>query len=414
MKRTVSRAAIVRALLKKELVSYARDTVYLALTLVVLIATPLLFRALPDRVEEDLVLAVSPPVSRLLEGSAEALRALGASDADIARLREADLTKQEGLALVEFEDEKQMRAAIEGSLQVWRTREGKTVLVDTAAGEKRPKGAKRVDVQIGVAFPDRFLADLATGKRGLAVTVYTHASAPPEVRHAVTSFVREAAFEVAGAGLPVQFPDERDVVVGVDRLGNQVSLREKIRPMLLFVVLMMETFSMASLVSTEVLERTVTAVLVTPAKASDFIAAKTIFGTLVSLTQALFVLALIGGVTAQNWSLMLAVLLVGAVMFTGIALLVGAAGKDFMGQLFYAMLFTLPMLIPAFAVLFPGSVAPWVRILPTYPIIDVLVKATVYGEGWRESAGSLAYAAAWLAVLFGAGVVALKRKVASL
>lgn len=414
MKRTVSRAAIVRALLRKELVSYARDTVYLALTLVVLIAAPLLFRAMPDRVEEDLVLAVSPPVDRLLEGSAEALRALGASEADVARIREADLAKQEGLLLVEFDDEAKMRQAIDGTLQVWRTRDGKLAFVDTAAGEKRPKGAKRIDVQVGVAFPERFLADLALGKRGLAVTVYTHASAPPELRQAVTSFVREAAFEVAGEALPVQFPDEKDVVVGVDRLGDQVSLREKMRPMLLFVVLMMETFSMASLVSTEVLERTVTAVLVTPAKASDFIAAKTIFGTLVSFTQALIVLALIGGVTQENWSLMFAVLIMGAVMFTGIALLVGAAGKDFMGQLFYAMLFTVPMLIPAFAALFPGSVAPWVRILPTFPIIDVLVKATVYGGGWRESAGSLAYAAAWLAVLYGAGVVALKRKVASL
>jgi ABC-2 type transport system permease protein len=307
-----------------------------------------------------------------------------------------------------------MRAALEGALQVWRTRDGARVFVDAAAGEKRPRGAKRIDVQVGVAFPERFLADLVTGARGLEVTVYTHAAAPPELRQAVTSFVREAAFELAGDALPVQFPDEKDVVVGVDRLGDQVSLREKMRPMLLFIVLMMETFSMASLVSTEVLERTVTAVLVTPAKVTDFIAAKTIFGTLVSLTQALIVLALVGGLTASNWSLMLAVLLIGAVMFTGIALLVGAAGKDFMGQLFYAMLFTVPMLIPAFAVLFPGSVAPWVRVLPTFPIIDVLVRTTVYGGGWREAAGSLAYALAWLAVLFGAGVVALKRKVASL
>jgi ABC-2 type transport system permease protein len=369
---------------------------------------------MPDRVDEELVLAICPPVERLLEGSTEALRALGASEADIARIRQADLTNQKGLLLVEFDDAAKMRAAIEGSLQVWRASDGTLVFVDTTAGEKRPRGAKRVDVQVGVAFPERFLADLATGARGIEVTVYTHASAPPELRQAVTGFVREAAFEIAGDALPVQFPDEKDVVVGTDRLGDQVSLREKMRPMLLFVVLMMETFSMASLVSTEVLERTVTAVLVTPAKVADFIAAKTIFGTLVSFTQALIVLALIGGLTASNWSVVLAVLAIGAVMFTGIALIVGAAGKDFIGQLFYAMLFTVPMLVPAFAVLFPGSVAPWVRVLPTFSIIDVLVKTTVYGGGWREVVGSLAYAVAWLAVLFGAGVVALRRKVASL
>jgi ABC-2 type transport system permease protein len=85
-----------------------------------------------------------------------------------------------------------------------------------------------------------------------------------------------------------------------------------------------------------------------------------------------------------------------------------------MGQLFYAMLFTVPLLIPSFAVIFPGSVAPWVRVIPTYPIIDVLVGSTVYGATWADSWSSLAYAAVWLVVLYGAGLIALKRKVESL
>ncbi|MHB1476716.1 MAG: ABC transporter permease, partial [Coriobacteriia bacterium] len=170
----------------------------------------------------------------------------------------------------------------------------------------------------------------------------------------------------------------------------------------------------ASLVSTEVLQRTVTAVLVTPAKVGDFLAAKTIFGTVMSLSQALIMLALIGGITAQNWSLMLVVLFMGAIMFTGVALFVGAAGKDFIGQLFYSMLFLIPLLVPTFSVMFPGSAAAWVRAIPTYPIIDVLVRATSYGATWSDSWTSLAYAALWLVVLYGAGLVALKRKVESL
>ena len=64
--------------------------------------------------------------------------------------------------------------------------------------------------------------------------------------------------------------------------------------------------------------------------------------------------------------------------------------------------------------MFPGAVAPWIRIIPTYPIIDVLVRSTVYGATWSYSWGSLAYAAAWLVVLYGAGLIALKRKVESL
>jgi hypothetical protein len=93
---------------------------------------------------------------------------------------------------------------------------------------------------------------------------------------------------------------------------------------------------------------------------------------------------------------------------------VGAAGKDFMGQLFYAMLLTIPLIIPTFSVLFPGSAAVWLQVIPTYPVLDVLVGVTVYGEGWAESWQSLLYAIAWLAVLFGIGFYSLKRKVESL
>ena len=220
--------------------------------------------------------------------------------------------------------------------------------------------------------------------------------------------------QFAGRELPVGMPAEDEIVLGEDRAGDQVTLRERMRPLLLFMILLMETFSMASLVSTEVVQRTVTAVLVTPARVSDFLAAKAVFGTVLSLGQALVVLALIGGVTAQNWSLLLTTLLIGALMFTGVALFVGSAGRDFMGQLFLAMLVTIPLLIPAVAVLLPGSAAPWVQVIPTYPVIDVLVGATVYGATWADSAGSLGVAAAWLVVLFGAGWITLKRKVESL
>ena len=50
----------------------------------------------------------------------------------------------------------------------------------------------------------------------------------------------------------------------------------------------------------------------------------------------------------------------------------------------------------------------------SYPVIDVLVGAMLYGANWSESAGPLAVATAWLVVLFGLGWVTLKRKVESL
>lgn len=415
MSRTVSRPAIVWALLKKELKAYSRDLVYLALTLVMLVAVPIVFRFLPDQVDESITLAVSPPITTMVGEAKDSLRQLGATDEQLAELDQTDLAEQEeGLTLLEFEDEALMRGVIEGTHEAWQTSDGELVIRDKEADEEKPKDAERMNIDIGIGFPAGFITDVASGADDVTVTVYSDAAVPEEIRSAMRSFVREAAYQLAGKELPVELPAEESIVLGEDRAGDQVTLRERFRPLLLFMILMMETFSMASLVSTEVLQRTVTAVLATPAKVGDFLAAKTIFGTFMSLSQALIILALVGGLTAQNWSLVLTVLFIGAVMFTGIALFVGSAGKDFMGQLFYAMLFTIPLLIPTFSVMFPGSVAGWVKVLPTYPVIDVLVRSTIYGATWSDSWVSLLYAAGWLVVLYGAGLIALKRKVESL
>lgn len=415
MSRPISRPAIIRALLKKELTAYSRDLVFLGLTLVVLIAAPFLFHALPDSVDESITLGVYPSVTEMVGDAREALADMGATEEQLAELDDIDLAaEEEGLAVVEFESEEQLRGVIEGSLELWRTEGGETVFRDKEAGDKKPKDAERVEPDIGVAFPADFIAGVAAGRDDLTVTVYSQAGIGEEIQTAMQSFVREAAYEIAGRELPVGMPDEDTIVLGDDRVGDQVTMQERMRPMLLFMVLLMETFSMASLISTEVLQRTVTAVLVTPAKVGDFLAAKTIFGTLMSLSQALIILVFIGGVTSANWSLILTVLVMGAIMFTGIALFVGAAGKDFMGQLFYAMLFTIPLLIPAFSVMFPGSAAPWVTVLPSYPIIKVLVDTTAYGGTWADAWGLLAYAALWLVILYFAGLFALKRKVETL
>jgi ABC-2 type transport system permease protein len=415
MSRPISRPEIVWALLKKELTAYSRDIVFLVLTLVMLVAVPFVFHALPDSVDEAITLAVYPPVTEMLGDARETLAGMGVTDEQLAELDDIDLAAgEEGLALIEFEREEQLRGVIEGSLELWETEGGEVVFRDKEAGDKKPKDAGRIKPDIGVAFPDDFIAGVAAGKSDLSVTVYSQAGVGEEIQGAMQSFVREAAYEIAGRELPVGLPAEETIVLGEDRTGDQVTMQERMRPMLLFMVLLMETFSMASLVSTEVLQRTVTAVLVTPARVGDFLAAKTIFGTFMSLSQALIILAFIGGLTAQNWSLVLTVLVMGAIMFTGIALFVGSAGKDFMGQLFYAMLLTVPLLIPAFSVMFPGSAAPWVKVLPSYPIIRVLVDATAYGGTWADSWGLLAYAALWLAILYVAGLLTLKRKVETL
>ena len=57
-------------------------------------------------------------------------------------------------------------------------------------------------------------------------------------------------------------------------------------------------------------------------------------------------------------------LLLGAVLVTGIGMVSGAYGKDFMGVMFISLAFMIPLMIPAFGALFPGSAAAWIQALP--------------------------------------------------
>jgi ABC-2 type transport system permease protein len=186
------------------------------------------------------------------------------------------------------------------------------------------------------------------------------------------------------------------------------------RPLIAFFIMMMETFALASLISNEVLQRTVTALLVTPLRVWHFLLAKTLFGTILAMGQAVIVLALVGAFTTANWLLLLIIVLLGSLLFTAVAMLVGSAGKDFIGQLMFSMLFLIPLMIPSFAVLFPGSAAPWVKLLPSYPIVRLLYDVTIYETLWAESLTLLGYAALWALILYSAGLFVLKRKVARL
>lgn len=368
MNRRVSRAGIIAAIVRKDVTEFSRDQLYIFLSVFGLVLFVAVYYLVPDTVEESVTIGVhQTDLTEVLAAAAAA---------------ETDDGAAQGLMLVPYPTEDALRTAVEDG-----------------------------DVPIGLAFPEGFVDAAAAGQRP-AVTVYTDAAAPPEIRDAMTSMVREIAFTLSGHPLPVTEPT--DVVLGVDRAGDQVSLRDSLLPMLVFFVLMIETFALSSLIASEVANRTVTAVLVTPARVSDFLTAKTIYGGLLTGGQALIILVALQALTWGNAGLLLVTAALGALLFTGIGMITGSGGKDFFSTLFQTMLLVVPLMVPAFSVLFPGTAAPWVQVLPTYPIIDTLAAVAIDGAGWSDVAGNLGMAAAWVAVVYGAGLLVLRRKVRSL
>ncbi len=395
MSRSVSRGTIIAKILDKDVLQYSRDKVYLILTIAGLVIFVAFFYLIPDTVDETITLGIhQTDLEELIEEYEEG-------------------SEGEGLELVQFETEAILEGVVADDLEAWRTEAGDVVIVNRDAGEPRPDNAERLEVAIGIAFPEDFAIKTRVGENA-TVKLYSDAAVPPEIKGAMSSFVRQIAYGIAGDDLPVVQPDEQSFILGVDRTGDQVSLREKMRPMLAFFVLMIETFSLASLIASEVSQKTITAILVTPATIGDVLASKTIFGSVLAFVQALLLLILVGAFTAANWWLLTLIILMGAVMFTGIGMIIGSAGRDFMGTLFYGVAIIVPLTVPAVAVLFPGSAALWIQLLPTYGIVQTLNQVAAYGAGFSEVSIYVAMTAAWLVVVYSAGLFTLKRKVESL
>ena len=369
MPATISRLAIIGVIFKKDLGEALRDWLWILLSALGLVFYAVIFWLLPATVDETLTMGI---------------RHTGL-DMALQELREA---QDEGLNVVVFETSEQLRSAV--------------------AGEP---GTEK-EVQIGIDFPKDFLAKILWREKAL-VQVYVGAGIPDEFRRATESMVREIAYHIAGDRLPITEPDEQTVVLGQDRLGNQVPFRDKMKPMLAFFVLMFEAFALASLISSEVQSKTVTAVLITPARIGDVLTAKIILGTLFAFSQAVILLLAVNAL-GEGALLLLLIVLLGAMMVTGIGMITGSAGKDFMATLLYGMIFMALLAIPAFGPLFPGMASPWVKVLPSYGIVEGMLGTVIYGRGWAETMPYLALIIVWDIVIVGSGLLVLKKKVQTL
>lgn len=391
MTRSVSRPAIIGAIVAKDLREYLRDRLWLFLTALSLAFLIVVFWVLPNRVDESITVGVSGI-------DQAAVQAAGGAGGQAA------------LRVVPFPDAGSLRAVVAGERRAWRSETG-AVTVAQSADERAPRGAESVRAAIGLAFPDRFFAALQAG-RPAAVEVLVDAGVPEETRAAMSALVREMAYAVAGTPLPVSVPDPQALytVVGEDRAGSQVTAQELFRPIAVVMVLLMELFGMSSLISRELHAGTAAALLVTPAAAGDLLAAKGITGMALGLAQGVVLMAAIGLWSAQPL-LVAALLVAGAALVSGAAMIAGCIGRDMMANLLGGLVFMVPMMIPAMAALFPGSASPWVRVLPTWPLVRALVDVTAHGARWADAAGYLGLSFAWAAAFFTAGWFILRRRV---
>ena len=95
-------------------------------------------------------------------------------------------------------------------------------------------------------------------------------------------------------------------------------------------------------------------------------------------------------------------------------MIAGSVARDFMGTLFVGMIFMIALAIPAFGLMFPGSSSAWVKVIPSYGIVQAIYTLSSRAGGWAAVAPHLLMALGWCVLLFGLGLVALKRKAEAL
>ena len=353
----------ITAIIGKDLRLFARDRFYVLITLLGLVMFGGLFWVLPSEVDEEIPIGVHlPGGEELFE---EALEEAG----------------DDGLVVDVFASPSELEGAV-------------------ARGDA---------LLAGLDFPEGFLAAAAAGQP-TTVRVLLAGEAPEALRPALAASVREIASALAGDEPPVALPELDEMVIGDDRAGDPISLREQLRPLLIFLVLLMEMFALASLVAIEIAQRTVTAVLVTPTRVGQLLAAKAVLGTALAFGQALLI-AVVTGALSHAPGLVAMALLLGSLLVTGVGLIAGATGQDFVAIVFWSVVAFVPLAIPALAVLFPGSPALWVQALPSYGLVEVLVRTTIRGQGWSQSWPYLAMLAAWAAAAFAGGAAVLAARV---
>lgn len=358
-----ARRGAITAIVAKDLRLFARDRFYAFVSVLGLVVYALLFWLLPATVEETVPVGVHLPQGEQL--ISEGLAGLAGEGLDVTVLDSAE------------------------------------ALVDAVEHD---------DLVAGLDFPVGFLEDVVAGQP-TTVRVVVAGDAPEQVRTVLAGGVREFAFALAGEQPPVTLPDVDELVIGTSGVDGPVPLREQLRPLLVFLVLMTEMLALATLVAAELVQGTVSAVLVTPTRLTDLLAAKTLLGTLLAFGQALL-LAAITGTLAASPGVVVVALLLGGVLVTGVGLIAGATGQDFMSIVFWSVLLLIPLAIPAFSVLFPGTPAAWVRAIPTYGLVEALLTVTTRGQGWAEAWPYLAMLAGWCAIAFAAGALVLGRRIA--
>jgi hypothetical protein len=85
-----------------------------------------------------------------------------------------------------------------------------------------------------------------------------------------------------------------------------------------------------------------------------------------------------------------------------------------MSTMFLAVALMVPLAVPTFAVLFPGSTSPLVAAMPSYGLVDAMIGLSGYGRSPAEVLQPMLMGLGWTVLMFVVALGFLKRRVEAL
>lgn len=283
--------------------------------------------------------------------------------------------------------------------------EGGLIIVAKGSEDALKAGMAERQYSVGVVLPAGIIENLAAGQKD-QVTVYITSDFPVELKDAYAILFQELAYELTGQPLNVRTTAE---FLGKDMAGQQIPMRDRMIPLLAVFVMVMETMGLASLITSEVEGGTLRALLVTPLRLEGLFLGKGVTGVGLTFVQALIITAIIGGLSHQPL-LVLVILFLGALLFTGIGFLMASLSRDMMGVVAWGVLAILVLSVPAFSILLPGTISGWIKVLPSYYLVDALNEVINYGAGLGDVWQSLLMLFGFSVAFFVLGIVVLGRR----
>lgn len=262
------------------------------------------------------------------------------------------------------------------------------------------------ELHIGISIPEDIQKSLMSGKKP-QIFVYYSSDLSDEIKEMYTILIGEMINQMSGFEIDI---DEIEIVLGPDMGGKQIPYRDRMLPLFAVMLLITETLGLANLITSELENGTIQALLTTPMKVTDLFVGKGVTGVFLAFSPAVLLMIITGSLT-QNVSLIIASLLLGSIMVTGLAFFIASISKDMMSVIAWGTLLMIVLFIPAFTVIFPGPVSGWIKVIPSFFLVDILHRAVNFDIGWSGNLNNIMFLIGFNIVFVFLGIITLKRKV---